>query len=158
MNAPNPEKDGNEKGTENIKVGVDPSRPIGLGNPPAAGMIQPGEVRNPTGWPKGRKQARTVVRAILDATRKVNDPNLKKVVAQFLGVEVEDVTNRELMLIMQANKAIVKSDTQAATLMLKAAGELQDDVNLIPPSTMRLDSVSEAEVAKAREKMLEEDL
>lgn len=140
------------------KKGVDPTRPIGHGNPPAHSVIQPGECRNPAGKPKGTKNAKTVARAILDTCRVISDPQMQKVVAQFIAGDSREISNRELIMITQANKAITKADTQAATLILKTAGELQDDVNLIPPSTLRLDSVSEDEVAKARAKMLEEDL
>jgi hypothetical protein len=42
--------------------GFIPTLPIGPGNPPRSGLIKPGEVRNPNGYPKGRPNAKTVIK------------------------------------------------------------------------------------------------
>lgn len=51
-----------------------PDRPIGPGNPPRAGQIQPGEVRNPKGYPEGQLHTKTLIKYWLGLEEEIKNP------------------------------------------------------------------------------------
>src|SRR3972149_7576927 len=48
------------------KTPFDPTRPIGKGNPPIETQIQPGQVLNPHGGPRKRKDIQELIKEIMD--------------------------------------------------------------------------------------------
>lgn len=79
--------------------GYYPDRPIGPGNPPRAGQIQKGEVRNPKGYPAGRPQAKTVIKYWLSQEEEIENP-LEP--GEFVRVSVLDTIT--LQVIKRARK------------------------------------------------------
>lgn len=131
--------------------GVDPTRPIGPGNPPAATMFTSENPGNLDGRPKGSRNAKSIMRDILAFKRgvKPDEGKLRDAVAEYLGKAPEEVTVREMGLVGQARRMVEHEDTSAATFCLKVAGELADDVNINPPTSVHLDDVTKEEVAAA---------
>lgn len=113
--------------------GVDPTRPIGDHNPPAATQFQPGCKPGP-GRPKGSRDSSTIMRAMFDAVGRVDgrDDNARKeairIMNEMLGLDgTEDsFTQREFMLAAQLIKAKM-GDTAAARYCTQLAGEMPDE-------------------------------
>lgn len=145
-------QEGKEKGVVVGSGGVNPLLPIGPKNPPRASQIQKGEVRNPEGWPKGKKRAKTVAREMLDFARKlVDDKDVMKSMLEN-GLLESGATNRELMIAVQISKAI-KGDTPAANLVLRTAGEITDEVSVAAAPRVNLEGVSQEEIDAALKRM-----
>lgn len=69
-----------------------------------------------------------IARDILDAERSDITDEQKKLAALFLGrADVESVTNRELMLLRQVQKAITKGSTEAFKAIALLVGELKGE-------------------------------
>jgi hypothetical protein len=54
--------------------GVDPTKPIGKGNPPRAHSFKPGKSGNPKGYPKGQPNAATIIKYWLSRKEEVDNP------------------------------------------------------------------------------------
>lgn len=70
-----------------------------------------------------------ILRDILDAEGSNMTDDQRKLAAAFLGREdVATVTNRELMLLRQVQKAIKSGSTSAFVALAKMAGEMVEEV------------------------------
>lgn len=87
--------------------GIRPDQPIGPGNPPRSGMIKPGEVRNPAGYPKGRPNAKTVIKYWLGLEEEIYNPLNPNAKADDDKIRVSVMDSMTISLISQARKGSV---------------------------------------------------
>src|SRR5690349_1629714 len=118
---------GSETGNETGSGGVDPTRPIGRGNPPASGMFKEGNEGG--GRPPGRN-TKTVVLALLDMRKRVRSAKLMADLAEVYGKAPEDLTVREITNAIQVREAF-NGSTSAARYLATAAGEMSNDEDML---------------------------
>lgn len=107
--------------------GVDPTRPIGPGNPPRSGTWQAGHSGNPDGMKKGARHMRLILKDILDSEQAMPEER-RKIAAQYLGKQsVEDLTTREMLLLSQLDRAL-KGSTPAFLAIAKISGEYVEKI------------------------------
>ncbi len=107
--------------------GVDPTRPVGPGNPPAAHTWRAGHSGNPDGMKKGQRHMKLILKDIFDSEHAL-DEKKRANAAKFLGKDhVDDLTAREIMLLAQVDRAF-KGNTQAFMALAKIAGEYSDAI------------------------------
>lgn len=90
---------------------VDPTRPIGKGNPPRPKpehQFKKGNVANPKGYPKGQPNTSTIIKYWLGQKEVINNP--------LTGLSTK-VTIKDSIILAQLNKAR-KGDAKAAELLL----------------------------------------
>lgn len=81
--------------------GVDPTKPIGPGNPPASGKFKPGQSGNPKGYPKGQLNTKTIIKYWLGQEEEIKNPINDEI------VKVKVVDTMVLGLIARARKGDV---------------------------------------------------
>lgn len=81
--------------------GINPDKPIGPGNPPAAGKFKPGQSGNPKGYPKGQPNTKTILKYWLSQEEEIENPITKEL------VKVQVVDTMVLGLIARARKGDV---------------------------------------------------
>lgn len=145
--------------------GVDPTRPIGPGNPPAAHQWRAGHSGNPAGMKKGTRHMRLVAKDMLDAIGQELTLEKREAAAKFLGKEGPDaLTNRELMLLSQLERAL-KGSTPAFLAIAKIAGEFVEKIEglemagrviLLNPSTRKVNLDDFSDNPEAMEALLAE--
>lgn len=89
---------------------------------------QPDPELKKAGWAKKLK-GRDLVKYILDADFKGEDPELTKRMANFFNVPTENITNEMMMIFSQVVKAIHKGDSIAfSQVMDRAYGKPKEDI------------------------------
>lgn len=111
-----------DAGTMQAKpLGVDPSKPVGPGNPPATGTWKPGKSGNPAGKIPGTKNMSTIARELFDVDITLNG-EMRQMVAAITGKHVDKVTGRELAMIANYAQAL-RGKTHALRYHAEVAGE-----------------------------------
>ena len=102
----------------------DPPKPFSTKN-------QPSSEAKKAGWAK-KKRAMELAKAVLDLQFKgMKNGELKKMAAEYFGVQSKDITVEMMLLFRQAEKAIQKADTHAFNaIMDRAFGKPKEKVEV----------------------------
>lgn len=121
-------------GEKQGKVGHNPNKPIGFGNPPQSPetTFQPGESGNLAGRPPGRSLKEIIKDILEDIPNKSIDEELEKKFGRKL-------TRNERITLKQAKKADEDGDTRAATALWdRLDGKPKESVELGGSVDMRV--------------------
>jgi hypothetical protein len=94
--------------------------PVGYGQPPQASKFKPGTSGNPNGRPKKSRNAKTIIRRVLDSTITVRE-----------GDRTRTVSKREGIILRQVEGAL-QGDPKAALAALRIMAQ----VGLLDPREM----------------------
>lgn len=104
---------------------------------------QPTSEAKRIGWLK-KKRGQELAKAILELQFKgMKDSQLKKAASEYFGIAQKDLTVEMMIIFRQAEKAIQKADTQAATFIMdRSHGKPKEKIELKTPK-VGLDFIEE---------------